>query len=1018
MTMRSLHVDAPVIMVVEDERITALDLKRRLEGFGYHVPPIASTGAEALIRAAETRPDLILMDIMLKGPIDGITAAQQIRMMCNVPSIFLTAYSDEAMIERAKETQPLGYLLKPFEERSLRTTIEIALNNLALQQQLRTNEEALRRHNQYLTSVHELSLSLLNRLDLEPLLESIVLRSAEFVGDSQGFIDLHLPDGRHIHGLSRGEKFIWLTDEQELPVTELIISIQNSGQPMVLDNYYRWVAQPRITEGGEETSLPIIAVPLKADQHFIGVLGLMRDSINETYSALQLETLTRFAGLAAIAFDQVQLYQSVQNELNERRRAEQAAEQLASQRERLIDLSRIVLSSLELSEIFERMQRVQSDLMFYDYFAIYRIEQERQELALIYASDVIPEDYNLHRISMDIGIIGQVARSGNPELLNDAHLDPRSYYPPGSTVIVDHMIALPMKAQGRVFGIMVVGRVQNPKFTAEEFNLLIPFAAYASLAIEHSQLYTAMRDELRRRQETQAALQESERRLRLIAENTTDLILAYDMDQRLVYVNPAIEIMLGYTISEMHSMQVLENHPNDEPLMRRLWEKIFAGRHFSEVETRVFTKDAQILWVQASWGPLYDELGHQIGVRGAIRNITEHKRAEQLQALQLAVTRITAESPTRFDAAPRLLQAICINTGWQIGELWKVDPDSQMLIWEAAWYASSSPTAAAAFTNGAESCPRTGNEIVCQAWKADQFVWSTNIDLSPEFPRAALAEAVGLHDAIALPVRAGNVLAILAFYSDRISSRDPDLRTTLESVASQIGQFLERMRAADQLRQYAQQLMHAQEQERARIARELHDEIGQALALVKMNVRSVHDITDTTSVSPRLAQSLGIIEETLQRVRRLALDLRPSMLDDLGLVATLQWYIERQVEWGEWDISIHADLDPDDRLPLDLETACFRVAQEALTNIARHAQATTIGIDVWQDSNSLHMQIRDNGIGFDVQASQERAARGLSVGLLGMRERVALAGGELTIHSAPNQGTLLWVQLPYTPKSH
>jgi CheY-like chemotaxis protein len=178
MTMRAVAADVPVIMVVEDERITALDLKRRLESFGYHVPPIASTGAEAILRAAETRPDLILMDIMLKGPIDGITAAQQIRLTCDIPTVFLTAYSDEATIERAKETQPLGYLLKPFEEGSLRSTIEIALNNRALQRHLRSSEESLRRQNQYFNSMHELALSLLNRLDLEPLLESIVLRTA------------------------------------------------------------------------------------------------------------------------------------------------------------------------------------------------------------------------------------------------------------------------------------------------------------------------------------------------------------------------------------------------------------------------------------------------------------------------------------------------------------------------------------------------------------------------------------------------------------------------------------------------------------------------------------------------------------------------------------------------------------------------------------------------------------------------------------------------------------------------
>ncbi len=202
-------------MVVEDEQITALDLKRRLEGFGYRVPPIATTGAEALTRAAETQPDLVLMDIMLKGPIDGITAAQQIRATCDIPSVYLTAYSDDGMLERAKETQPLGYLLKPFEERSLRSTIEIALANRALQRSLRASEESLRRQNQYLTSVHELAVSLLDRLDLEPLLESIVMRTAELVGAPHGFIALLLPDGSEIVGQLGKQQFVWLDDHQK-----------------------------------------------------------------------------------------------------------------------------------------------------------------------------------------------------------------------------------------------------------------------------------------------------------------------------------------------------------------------------------------------------------------------------------------------------------------------------------------------------------------------------------------------------------------------------------------------------------------------------------------------------------------------------------------------------------------------------------------------------------------------------------------------------------------------------------
>lgn len=116
------------ILVVEDEKIVALGIKRMLKNMGYIVPSIASSGEEAIKKAEITFPDLVLMDIMLKGDIDGIKAADKISTDMNIPIIYLTAYSDENVLQRANETKPCGYISKPFEENDLRNTIELALN--------------------------------------------------------------------------------------------------------------------------------------------------------------------------------------------------------------------------------------------------------------------------------------------------------------------------------------------------------------------------------------------------------------------------------------------------------------------------------------------------------------------------------------------------------------------------------------------------------------------------------------------------------------------------------------------------------------------------------------------------------------------------------------------------------------------------------------------------------------------------------------------------------------------------
>jgi len=128
------------ILIVEDEKIIALDLQRRLERFGYSVVGMASDGAEAIALARERSPDIILMDIMLAGPMDGIEAAKQIRALLAIPVIFLTAYTDEKTLERAKEVEPFGYILKPFKERELYTTIDIALYKNSIDKKLRKQE--------------------------------------------------------------------------------------------------------------------------------------------------------------------------------------------------------------------------------------------------------------------------------------------------------------------------------------------------------------------------------------------------------------------------------------------------------------------------------------------------------------------------------------------------------------------------------------------------------------------------------------------------------------------------------------------------------------------------------------------------------------------------------------------------------------------------------------------------------------------------------------------------------------
>ncbi len=140
------------ILIVEDEIIIAEDIQKRLKKMGYHVPAIVSSGEEAIKKVIETIPDLILMDIVIHGPMDGIQTAEKIHEFSNVPVIYLTAYADEKTLERAKITEPFGYLLKPFKERELLITIEMALYKHKMEKELIESEKKLRDSQRWLSA--------------------------------------------------------------------------------------------------------------------------------------------------------------------------------------------------------------------------------------------------------------------------------------------------------------------------------------------------------------------------------------------------------------------------------------------------------------------------------------------------------------------------------------------------------------------------------------------------------------------------------------------------------------------------------------------------------------------------------------------------------------------------------------------------------------------------------------------------------------------------------------------------
>jgi PAS domain S-box-containing protein len=227
----------------------------------------------------------------------------------------------------------------------------------------------------------------------------------------------------------------------------------------------------------------------------------------------------------------------------------------------------------------------------------------------------------------------------------------------------------------------------------------------------------------------------------------------------------------------------------------------------------------------------------------------------------------------------------------------------------------------------------------------------------------------------------------------------------------------ERKHAESEQREYTAQLqalsgrvLEAQETERRRVAHELHDELGQSLTAIKINLQAYERLAQGVP-DGITAENIRIVEDALKQVRGLAAALRPSMLDDLGLVPALGWMTEQNAMRSGIAMVFECPM-PQIRLSADIETACFRIVQEALTNIVRHAQCSHVHIQLIHEDGALVLSVADNGCGFDVAAMRLRAKSGASMGVLGMQERATLIGGTLTMESATGRGSILTLRCP------
>lgn len=481
----------------------------------------------------------------------------------------------------------------------------------------------------------------------------------------------------------------------------------------------------------------------------------------------------------------------------------------------------------------------------------------------------------------------------------------------------------------------------------------------------------------------------SMRELVAIVESSDDAIVGKTLEGIVTSWNQAAERLLGYSAQEMIGQSVLRLIPEDRlEEEAQILARLRRGERVDHYETVRRRQDGRLVDVSLSISPIRDGSGHLIGASKIARDITDREQAE----------RGLRESQARFESV----------IGSAMDAIISIDEAQRMVLFNAA-------------AERMFGCPAT--EALGQT--LDRFI--------PARLRAAHRTHVRTFGATGVTSRAmGNLGDLIALRSD---GREFPIEASISQ--TEIGEaklftvilrdITERKEAEEalsrsegQLRALAARLQRAREEEAIRIARELHDQLGRCLTTIKMDITLIEQMASgqptaetMRSIPEKTRLMLDAIDETVHIVRKISTDLRPGILDDLGLAAAIEWQAkEFQRRSGVLCILNLPEEDLD--LSREQATAFFRIFQEILTNVARHSKAGKVWVHLEVQDGMAALEVEDNGVGISPDALGQPQA----LGLLGMRERAAVFGGHVEIAGIPGQGTTVIVRMTTGESTH
>jgi PAS domain S-box-containing protein len=476
------------------------------------------------------------------------------------------------------------------------------------------------------------------------------------------------------------------------------------------------------------------------------------------------------------------------------------------------------------------------------------------------------------------------------------------------------------------------------------------------------------------------AMRESNERYRLLAENVSDVLFIRDMNFNFTYISPSVEKLTGYSVEEAMALTMAQAYTPDsirlameafsEELSREKAEHSDPSR-VRTIEMEGYRKDGTSIWTETKMRFLRDSNGHPVGILGVSRDITERKRAEE--ALRESEKRYRQ----LFNYAP--------------AGIYELDLNEQRFI--------------------------AVNDIMCQytGYSEEEFLTMSPFDILSEEGKALYAqrskkllagEKVSESVEYKIIKKEGGEMWVALNISPIYQNGKAKGATVVVHNISERRKVEQKLRQSEErLRSLSAKLMKAQEKERTRISKELHDELGQSLAILKHRVRSIGKslLAHQPQVCHDNDTTVELIDKIIEKVRQISRDLNPSILEDVGLCPALRSLADNFAQ--EYEIPVSLDIDEIDAL-FARETArnLYRIFQEALTNIAKHAKASYVNVQIRKGAEYVHFLIEDDGKGFNMNETRTREVKRKGLGLTLMRERADLVGGTLEIRSREGTG--------------